>query len=64
MRFAYIPKGDYHIGQIINVNGEQMQIESSSHTGKNVIAHSLMNASRFERIVCIVSDAKPIEGKE
>lgn len=60
MKFAYIPKGEYKIGQIINVQGKPMQVESYTHTGKNVTVHSLPDAPKFERIVCIVTDAEPI----
>lgn len=60
-KFAFIPKGNYTIGQVITVHGKPMQVESYSHTGKNVIVVSLTNAPKFERIVCVCTDAKPIE---
>jgi len=60
MRFAFIPKSDYKIGQIINVHGKQMRVESYTHTGRNVTVHSLENAPKFERIVCICTDSQPI----
>lgn len=34
MKFAYIPKGIYTIGQIIAVNQRKLRVESYSHTGK------------------------------
>ena len=61
MKFAHIPKATYHIGQIINVHGKPMRVESYSHTGKNVVVHTLENAPRFERVVCICTDAQAIE---
>ena len=61
MRFAFIPKGQYKIGQVINVQGRSMRIESYTHTGRNVIVHSLENSPKFERIVCICTDLQNIE---
>lgn len=60
MKFAYIPKGNYKVGQVIEVHGKQMQIESYSHTGRNIVVHSLPGAPKFERIVCIATDNAPI----
>jgi len=61
MKFAFIPKAQYSIGQIITVHGENMRVESYSHTGKNVIVHSLEGAPSFKRIVCICTDSPAIE---
>jgi hypothetical protein len=61
MTFAFIPKSNYKIGQIITVHGKPMRVESYTHTGKNVTAHTLEGAPRFKRIVCICTDSKPIE---
>ena len=61
MKFAFIPKANYSIGQIISVHGKPMRINCFSHTGKNVIVTSLRHAPKFERIVCICTDSKPIE---
>jgi hypothetical protein len=61
MKFAFIPKTQYHIGQIITVHGKPMRVESYTHTGKNVVVHSLENAPRFERVMCICTDAPIIE---
>jgi len=61
MRFAFIPKAQYRIGQVITVHGKPMRVESYTHTGKNVVVHSLEGAPRFERIVCICTDALAIE---
>ena len=61
MKFAFIPKGIYTIGQIIQWQGRKMRVESYSHTGKNVVACTLENAPRFERVVCICTDEPSIE---
>jgi len=62
MKFAFIPKGNYTIGQIISVHGKPVRVNSFSHTGKNVIVTTLLGAPKFERIVCICTDSQPIEG--
>jgi len=61
MKFAFIPKGNYKIGQIITVHGEKMRVESYTHTGKNVTVHTLEGAPRFKRIVCVCTDSPAIE---
>jgi len=61
MKFAFIPKGNYKIGQIIIVHGEKMIIESYTHTGKNVTVHTLEGAPKFKRIVCVCTDSPAIE---
>jgi hypothetical protein len=61
MTFAFIPKADYKIGQIITVHGQPMRVESYTHTGRNITVHTLEGAPRFKRIVCICTDSKPIE---
>jgi hypothetical protein len=61
MKFAFIPKAQYHIGQVIQVHGKPMRIESYTHTGKNVVVHTLENEKRFQRIMCICTDAPTIE---
>jgi len=62
MKFAYIPKASYTIGQYIKVHGKTMRVVSYTHTGKNVIVQSLLGAPRFEQITCICTDAPAIEG--
>lgn len=62
MKFAYIPKASYTIGQIITVHGKPMRVESYLHTGKNVTVTTLVGAPKFERMVCICTDSAPIEG--
>ena len=61
MTFAFIPKADYKIGQIITVHGQPMRVESFTHSGRNLTACTLEGAPRFKRIVCICTDSKPIE---
>jgi hypothetical protein len=61
-KFAFIPKAAYKIGQLIQVHGKPMRVESYTHTGKNVIVHSLEGAAKFERIVCVCTDSPVIEG--
>jgi hypothetical protein len=63
MKFAFIPKAQYRIGQIIKVHGKPMRVESYTHTGKNVTVHTLEGAPRFERIVCICTDAQSIQAE-
>lgn len=60
MKFAAIPKAQYKIGQEVEVLGYRCRVESYSHTGTNVVVHTI-DAPRFQRIVCLVSDAVPIE---
>lgn len=60
MRFAFIPKAQYVIGQIIEVHGRAMRVESYTHTGRNVIACTLDGAPKFERVACICTDAKDV----
>jgi hypothetical protein len=62
MKFAFIPKAQYKIGQIISVHGQPMRVESYTHTGKNVVVHTLENAPKFQRIVCVCTDAPSIVG--
>jgi hypothetical protein len=62
MRFAFIPKAEYKIGQIITVQSQAMRVESYTHTGRNVIVHALENAPKFERIICICTNAPSILG--
>jgi hypothetical protein len=62
MKFAYIPRGEYKIGQVLQVHGRPMKIESYAHTGKNLIVTTVEGAPRFERMVCICTNDQPIEG--
>lgn len=62
MKFHYLPKGDYKIGQVVDVGGARMRVESYSHTGRNLVAVSMPGAPRFERAVIILTDSPSIEG--
>ena len=62
MRFAFIPKGQYTIGQIIQVHGQPMRVESYAHTGRNLIACTLDGAPKFQRVACICTDSPAIKG--
>jgi hypothetical protein len=61
MRFAFIPKTQYTIGQIIEVQGRKMRVESYTHTGRNLIACTLDGAPKFERVACICTNSPAIE---
>lgn len=63
MTFVFIPKGEYHIGQTVEVRGKKMVVESYSHTGKNVVVCTLPGATKFERIVCVCTDEEAIKGE-
>jgi hypothetical protein len=58
--FSFIPRATYTIGQVIEVKGKQWRVESYSHTGKNVTVVTLPGAARFERMMCICTDAPSI----
>ena len=62
MKFAFIPKAQYTIGQVIQVQGRAMRVESYTHTGRNVIACTLDGAPKFERVACICTDSPAIQG--
>lgn len=62
MKFAFIPKATYKIGQTIQVQGKPMRVESFTHTGRNLAAVTLPNAPLFQRVLCICTDITPIEG--
>jgi hypothetical protein len=62
MRFAFIPKAQYTIGQVIQVQGRAMRVESYTHTGRNLIACTLDGAPKFERVACICTDSPAIQG--
>ena len=62
MRFAFIPTAQYKIGQIIQVHGREMRVESFTHTGRNLIACTLDGAPKFQRVACICTDSPAIQG--
>ena len=57
MKFAFIPKGEYLVGQVITVEGKQMRVEGRSCMGKNIVARSLSDDKEY---ICILTDAEPI----
>lgn len=59
MKFAYIPKAQYRIGQIIKVHGRRAEVVKYAHTGRNI--EVAMLEGKPERIVCICTDAQAIE---
>lgn len=61
MKFAFIPRAAYEIGQTIELHGAPMRIESFTHSGRNFVAVTL-NAPLFERVLCIRTDSPTIEG--
>lgn len=60
MKFAFIPKAQYTIGQTITVQGRRAMVVKYSHTGRNVEVATL--EGRAERMICICTDSKPIAG--
>lgn len=58
MRFVFIPKADYKIGQIITVHGEKMRVISYTHTGKNVTVAPVKGG---RSVLCICTNNPPIE---
>ena len=62
MTFAFIPKAAYTIGQIIQVQGAPMRVESFTHSGRNLEAVTLPDALRFRRVLCICTNMAPIVG--
>lgn len=60
MSFAFLPKGEYKIGQIIDVQGEKMQVVARSYTGKNIEAEYVSGPKIFKRRVIILTDAPSI----
>jgi len=63
MRFAFIPAATYKIGQVIEVHGKPMRVESYTHTGANVTVHTLEGTPKFERIVCICTKPPAVKGE-
>jgi len=54
MKFAFIPKADYKVGQVIEVHGGKAIITSV----KPIVAVPLTGS--VQRIVCVATDAEPI----
>tara|TARA_B100000795_G_scaffold189738_1_gene144473 strand:+ start:413 stop:610 length:198 start_codon:yes stop_codon:yes gene_type:complete len=60
MKFAFIPKEQYSIDQIIKVHGEKMRVESISTISNKLYAVSLKESPTFKRILCICTNEQPI----
>jgi len=61
MKFAFIYKGNYSIGDVIKVHGEKMIVEEFAPSGKNLYAVTPKGAPKFKRVLCCCSLEKPIE---
>jgi hypothetical protein len=61
MKFAFVPKAQYKIGQVILVHGKRAEVVSYAHTGRNI--EVAMLEGKPERVVCICTDNQPIEGE-
>lgn len=61
MKFAYVPKAQYTIGQVIKVHGRRAEVVKYAHTGRNIEVATL--EGKPERIVCICTNNPPIEGE-
>ena len=60
MKFAFIPKAEYHLGQEIDVPGHgKMQVDSYRLDMRSLIAVTLEEPYRY--VKCICTDEKPIE---
>lgn len=62
MKFAFVPSAAYTIGQHLLVHGKPCIVESYHNLGKSFIVVSMPDALRYERTICIINDAPPIEG--
>ncbi len=60
MRFAFVPKAQYKIGQVIRVHGKRAEVVSYAHTGRNI--EVAMLEGKPQRVVCICTDKQPLEG--
>ena len=61
MKFAFIPKAKYSIGQIIQVHGRPMRVHQFTTLGKNILAITPAqgNCPR-ELYLCVLTDAPDI----
>lgn len=62
MKFAFIPKAQYRIGQVITVHGKRAEVTKYSHTGRNI--EVAMLEGKPERVLCVCTDEKPIVGEQ
>jgi hypothetical protein len=60
MKFAFVPKAQYTIGQNIIVQGRRAKVVKYSHTGRNI--EVAMLEGKAERIICVCTDSEPIAG--
>lgn len=58
MTFAFIPKAQYQIGQLIRVHGRLAKVVAYTHTGRNIEVATL--EGKPERIVCICTDSSEL----
>lgn len=61
MKFAFVPKAQYKIGQVIKVHGRRAQVVSYAHTGRNIEVATM--EGKPERILCVCTDNPPIQGE-
>lgn len=61
MKFAFVPKAQYRIGQVIKVHGRRAQVVSYAHTGRNIEVATM--EGKPERILCVCTDNPPIQGE-
>ena len=60
MKFAFIPKAEYHLGQAIDVPGHgKMQVDSYKLDIRSLVAVTL--DAPYKYVKCICTDEKPIE---
>lgn len=60
MKFAFVPVADYKLGQVIEVNGCLMRVESFTPAGRNFHASSIDETPASQGVLCIVTDQGPI----
>ena len=57
MNFAFIPRAQYHIGQVIQVHGKPMRVHGFTTLGKNIIAITPAQGDCPRQIyVCVLTD--------
>ena len=61
--FAFVPPGDYQVGQVIETNDGKLMISEKLESG-NFIAYTRSDAPVQKRVVCIVADSQPIVAQE
>ena len=62
MKFAFIPKAQYSIGQIITVHGQPMRVHQFTKLGKNILAITPAQGNCPRQIyLCVLTDSPAIE---